>query len=371
MLPGISPVSPYVSVTQRLSQTAQDVDDNSSSLASLRSQQQVGRALEQDFASRSVSPAANTSLPLVAAATALPVSAQSRLDGVSQALGSYLAGPYRRPHPEWAALYSFLKEEASSAQRLGQHDLFAALAEQQDSEGHSFLYLAVRRGETWVVDWLLNAKPASFSVTDPFTGQNDEKTNPLHLAVAQRYPALVAGLVAREADINIVNSLGQTPLHVAVEDRNDMMIARLLKSGADTRIVNDSGYIALQVAINSGRRIIVRPLLEQNRDISFRDRFGRTPLHWAVENRDANMVSFLLKNNADVNAIDGMKRTPLCVAARQNDRATAQLLLARNADIDFRDESGRTALDWARTHENGQLMQKLIFDHIQAIEGLE
>ena len=366
MLPGTSPVSPSAIATQRLSQTAQDVDNNSSSLASLRPQQQVDRALEQDVASRSVSPAANKPLHLVGegrttnlpAATGLSLCAQSRLDRVTQEVMDYLAELPGPPHREWTTLSYFLMEEASSAQRLGQHDLFAALAEQQDSEGHSFLYLAVSKGEIWLVEWLLNTKPATFSVTDPFTGKNDEKTNPLHAAVEKRYSAVVASLLERKADINIVNSLGQTPLHVAVQREDGNMVALLLKNGADTQIVNGLGHIPLQVAINSRCKLTVCLLLEHNRDISFRDRIGRTPLHWAVERGDDGMVSLLLEKNADVNAVDAMRRTPLHLAARYNYEDIAMLLLERGADTFFHDEIGKTPLYWAHCqHEDGVIKQ--------------
>ena len=146
-----------------------------------RADLQVGTAIASRDVSASV--AARQIMPGNACNEPLPSSPQQQqLEMITQLLLDYVAG-----EPSVAtqrALYTFfylLQEDNRSALQLCAHDPFTHLAQQQDAEGHSLLYLAIFKGMYTLASWLVS--DASFSVTAPFTGENDPKSNPLFLAL--------------------------------------------------------------------------------------------------------------------------------------------------------------------------------------------
>ena len=106
------------------------------------------------------------------------------LGTITHVLLGHVAGERLPAVQEQTALCSFLytlDRGNRCALQLTEQDPFMALAQQQDSGGHSLLYLAVYKELIGLVEWLLNSQPESFSATAPFTGENDERTNPLLL----------------------------------------------------------------------------------------------------------------------------------------------------------------------------------------------
>uniref|UniRef100_A0A7S0VQS9 Uncharacterized protein n=1 Tax=Hemiselmis tepida TaxID=464990 RepID=A0A7S0VQS9_9CRYP len=64
-------------------------------------------------------------------------------------------------------------------------------------------------------------------------GSTALQLGPLHLAAAEGHSDLIAKLVARGADVNIINRHGFTPLHLAAQKGHTKAVHALVRLGAD------------------------------------------------------------------------------------------------------------------------------------------
>ena len=103
---------------------------------------------------------------------------------------------------------------------------------------------------------------------------------PLHVASANGDDDIVALLLARSNDVNIVDKKGWTPLHLAARHCRTAIVTRLLDAGANVNAVPpESQQTALHLASISGADDIVALLLARGADVSLVDVYGRTPLY--------------------------------------------------------------------------------------------
>ena len=283
----------------------------------------------------------------------LPVAGRSLrlLQTITHVLLGHVAGERLPSDEEQSALCSFLHtldEGHRTALQLTEHDPFMALAQQQDKHGLSLLYLAVSKGMTWLVGWLLKTQPSSFLATAPFTGANDANSNPLHLAVDNCDQSMVCLLLEKSADINCRDMCGRTVLFRALQ-RNAKSIAHLLlDKGADVNIPDDFGTSPLHLLVHAGDRDMISALFAKGADVNSVDHLGRTALYWAILQGDVVMVSFLVERGADVNVVDALTNSALHSAtAPGQDVGIAALLLEGGAEVNVVDGLGRTPLVWA------------------------
>ncbi|OXU28005.1 hypothetical protein TSAR_015849 [Trichomalopsis sarcophagae] len=114
-------------------------------------------------------------------------------------------------------------------------------------------------------------------------------------------------ILLEHADVNAVNTVGETPLHLAAKSTARCsvdMIELFLKCGADVNFkARYSGNTALHFAVNNfqGKVCIVKILLEHG-DVNAVNRAGETPLHLAARNPKCSMelIKLLLQHGADV-----------------------------------------------------------------------
>ena len=113
---------------------------------------------------------------------------------------------------------------------------------------------------------------------------------------------------------------GWTPLHEAVRDSQPDVVAALLAAGADVNAGNDFGSTALLLAVD---------------DFS----------------PDTAMIRALLRAGADTELGDRFQMTPLLMAARSKSRLVFTLLLEHDANPCARTAEGKTIIDYADGHE--------------------
>jgi ankyrin repeat protein len=164
---------------------------------------------------------------------------------------------------------------------------------------------------------------------DYFTGLSDDKMSVLQVAVMNGHADVVALLLKRGANINIVDKWGDTPLNTALLHNKKNVIGLLITSGADVR--------------HAGT-------------------WGHTPLHQAAINGDAETTKLLLDRGADPNTLDDDGDTPLDTASNA---AVADYLLAHRAHISAISVDGTTRL----SNIDRDLLMAVVAGNAQAVRA--
>ncbi|KAI0429982.1 hypothetical protein F5Y09DRAFT_356390 [Xylaria sp. FL1042] len=178
-----------------------------------------------------------------------------------------------------------------------------------------------------------------FNVYDPRTGNA-----PIHLAIQHQN----IGVLQRR------DSSGSTPMHLAASTRNKQVVAMLLDKGANVDVVDQKNKSPLHRCQARLGGIQVAELI-LNRSPSLIDRIdyiGKTALYMACESGNEQMVAYLLSRGAKPNRDGPTEFIPLvsaidAVAQSRAKIRLVKLLLEYGADAGLRDGSGRTALEAA------------------------
>jgi uncharacterized protein len=144
------------------------------------------------------------------------------------------------------------------------------------------------------------------------------------------------------ADINALDSFGNTPLHTAVAWQADQTTKYLLLRGADVRLRNLSGNSPLHTAVLQRSPEIVRILVEFGAPLEARDNLGMTPLLTAARRNYADIAELLISLGADYNTRDNRGNTPLHEAVRNRNEQIALMLIEQGAAIFAENRFGDT-----------------------------
>ena len=182
----------------------------------------------------------------------------------------------------------------------------------------------------------------------------------LNEAVRLNDIVLVKSLIDGGADVNELDSLGETPLHVAAMRGYRGIASLLLENGANLNAGDVRGLTPVHMAAWRGNRDMVDLLLNHGADMNARDKDGLTPMHTAALDGRKEIVALLIGNGADVNVKSNKSLTPLHVAALSGNRETVALLIEKGADVNARSEDGLTPLDIAiqQDHQEVALLLK-------------
>ena len=106
-----------------------------------------------------------------------------------------------------------------------------------------------------------------------------------------------------ELDLDVDTLVESTPLVDASRFGHSRCLVSLIKAGADVNIVNTQGQTALNYALIKGRRNCVDELIKAGADVNFVDKFGNTPFilscHCGV-----NTAKSLLQAGAKINLVN-------------------------------------------------------------------
>ena len=172
---------------------------------------------------------------------------------------------------------------------------------------------------------------------------------PLHRALANRNPAVVALLLEASADPNAANSRGDPPLlqglhgsYMAPPAIPSELAGQLLAAGADP---NARGWLENTPLYNATMQRaagLASVLLEAGADPNAPGSFGNTPLHRAASQGDAVLVGILLEAGADPKLPDRQGESPLAIASRYGHTEVIRLLEAAGAEVDAQAADGAT-----------------------------
>ncbi|EHK50138.1 uncharacterized protein TrAtP1_007735 [Trichoderma atroviride] len=134
---------------------------------------------------------------------------------------------------------------------------------------------------------------------------DDYDWTPLHHAVSRCKQATVKMLLARGANINPVNAVGETPICLAAKDGHEDIFKLLRDAGALINPTEPEHKMPLSFAIKGRHKNIVKLLLENGAKIDEEDgSIGRTPLSLAASNTDQSILRLILEYKAEVHAND-------------------------------------------------------------------
>ncbi len=166
-------------------------------------------------------------------------------------------------------------------------DLLArgAFADEQEPDGSTPLFLAVRNGHTEIARRLI-----LFGANADHRNENGE--NVLFRIDDDTPPELIKLLLENRADVNAANRSGRTPLMRAAEDLDADVVRLLLAAGADVRAKDENGWTALMHAAFDDDLEKVQMLVEAGSDIHLRDKEGENVLDQVADEAvEAYLVS--------------------------------------------------------------------------------
>ena len=255
----------------------------------------------------------------------------------------------------------------------------------------SALLVAIDSGQADVARFLLERG------ADP--NHDGAGRTPLHSAVQQELPDVVAALIAAGADpdarlekpLPLVSrrirqdngltptTVGSTPFLLAASFGDVASMRLLIDAGADPFLTTDDGTTALMVAAGADyvegadkygvrsypayyktlqqRALAATKLcLELGLDVNAVNDFGQTPLHGAVYMGGTVIAPYLVAQGAEMDVLNGRGQTPWMIAAKGEYRAgsfyrheeTAVVLEALGADTTLGSDLGR---DWRQVVE--------------------
>ena len=166
-------------------------------------------------------------------------------------------------------------------------DLLArgVFADEQESDGSTALFVAVRNGNTEIARRLI-----IFGANADHRNETGE--NVLFRIDGDTPEELFNLLIENRADVNAANRTGRTPLLRAAEDLDADVVRLLLAAGADVRAKDENGWTALMHAAFDDDLEKVRMLVEAGSDIHVRDKEGENVLYQVADEKvEAYLIS--------------------------------------------------------------------------------
>ena len=141
------------------------------------------------------------------------------------------------------------------------------------------LHAAAREGDEDAIKQM--CADTKYSVDERDTTNPGEYT-PLHYAAVQGHPSSVTALLQAGADVDAVDSYGNTALLLAAAANNIDVARCLLRFKADPTLVNADRWTALHYAAYTRSRLVFSLLQDENVDVNALNDGNSTPLDLLV-----------------------------------------------------------------------------------------
>jgi Ankyrin repeats (3 copies)/Ankyrin repeats (many copies)/Ankyrin repeat len=190
----------------------------------------------------------------------------------------------------------------------------------------------------------------------------------LHVAAKYGDAVGVKFLLEKGANVNAVDSKGNTALHMAAKGRGarrEEVVQILLNYHADANMRRrDDERTALIIAVQKRQVESIRLLAAASTHIDVKDGLGYTAIHYAAASGDESAMWILLAKGANVDCVGHYGRTPLHSAATAADRnaGVIRMLLQHGVNAKAKDRGGNTAYSLASKNSQSsdvvELLQK-------------
>merc|ERR1712008_483345 len=174
-------------------------------------------------------------------------------------------------------------------------------------------------------------------------------------------------VIANGADVNQVDTHGNSVLHIAAQNGRAGIIEDLLLNGADVNYGNNHENTAIHLAAQNGWNEVAGHLLRAKKlNVNKKDLHANTALHLAAQNGQLGVAEKLIEagaklnegnahgliplhlavqNGSDLNHQDLIGNTPLHTAFHNSRTEIAQYLIASGANENQKNKSGLTLFD--------------------------
>jgi ankyrin repeat protein len=230
---------------------------------------------------------------------------------------------------------------------------------QHDSHWPSPLHFPAEYGYVGIMDCLIKAG-ADVNV------QDSDGDTLLFCAVQADETEAAIHLIEKDADVNLCQCglKGRSPLHEAADNGNLKIMDCLIKAGADMNVLDSDGDTPLFCAVARHKTKAVINLIENGADVNLCGcgSKGRSPLHVAAQHCDLEIIDCLIKAGAHVNVRDSKGATPLFRAVTEDKTEAVFHLVQCGADVNVRKRGflKKSAIHVAEKHGNQEIMDCLI-----------
>ena len=162
--------------------------------------------------------------------------------------------------------------------------------------------------------------------------KNQSGVSALMIASKYGYKEIAQILFDKKVNSNDQTKGGDCAISMAIQNRNKEMVSFLIDHEADLCIVDGLGNTLLHDAAKCGKTEIAQLLIDKGKiNINETNMSEFTPLMVAVKYGHKEMAKLLLENCANPNCKTKDDDTPLTIAASRNDKGTIVLLISYGA----------------------------------------
>ncbi len=216
----------------------------------------------------------------------------------------------------------------------------------------------IREGNTEAFRQMLDENPEHINFR-----MEDQGNSLLHLASFFGQQEMVAYLLEKGADVNLLNDLQRNAAIFAIAGQHKDILEYLIKQGVSIHHTDDVDRNALHWCAIQGNAILAAQLVEKGADMHAVDNEKKTPLHWAARRNLPEVARVLLESGANPNVLDDHCRTPLFVAAWEGHKDIVKLLVEHHAIVDAGYIGAASPLTTAAVADNTEICKYLVENH--------